>query len=88
MTPKTLKSSNLVDERGEGVLLGIGSPNFLEGLLSGFRVVAIPELLMGSLFGIFESQGGRATPRDPPPISRMIVAVVGPTHLQRTYDNY
>ena len=33
-------------------------------------MVAIPELLVvsqgGSLFGIFESQGGRATPRDPP----------------------
>ena len=26
-----------------------------------------PELLGGSLFGIFESQGGCATPRDPPP---------------------
>ena len=27
------------------------------------------ELLGGSLFGIFESQGGRTTPRDPPPNS-------------------
>ena len=57
--------------RGEGVLLGIGSPNFLEGLLSGFRVVAIPEQLGVYLFGIFESQGGRATPRDPPPPNLM-----------------
>ena len=29
------------------------------------RVVAIPELLGGTLFGIFESQGGRVTPKDP-----------------------
>ena len=54
--------------REEGMLLGKGgwSPKILGGLLSGFRVVAIPELLGGSLFGIFESQGGHATPRDPP----------------------
>ena len=61
--------------KGWGLLLGIGgqSPKFLGGLLSDFRVVAIPELLRGVsggvLFGIFESQGGRTTPRDPPPNS-------------------
>ena len=40
--------------REEGMLLGKGgwSPKFLGGLLSGFRVVAIPELFRGVSGGV------------------------------------
>ena len=59
--------------KGWGLLLGIGesvSINFRGGCYqtSGW-LLFLNELLGGSLFGIFESQGGRTTPRDPPPNS-------------------
>ena len=59
------------------MLLGIGgwSPKFLGGLLSGFRVVAIPELLGGvsggSLFLGFLSLRGVAQPPETAPIPCM-----------------
>ena len=77
---KTLKSSNLVDGEGRGVLLGV------EGLVSKiFRGVAIRLQggcysstlkggLRGGLFlGFLSLRGVAQPPETPPPISRMII---------------